>query len=187
MNYFDKSLLSGERIVYRAGLHFMHWLRPLLALVASLALTLRALHAISTGGDGLWGWALLAGGITAICSVCALAAGLVRAVTGELAVTNKRVLIKIGFVFRRSVELNLGKVEGIGVEQSILGRILGYGTIVVTGTGGTPEGYVDVCHPLEFRRQVQERIGQAQVHALAPMLLAQQPDLQALLMQAVRK
>ena len=51
----------------------------------------------------------------------------------------------------------LTKVETIRVDQSILGRVLNYGTIVVTGTGGTNEPFTSIANPLEFRRQVQAR------------------------------
>jgi uncharacterized membrane protein YdbT with pleckstrin-like domain len=70
-------------------------------------------------------------------------------------VTTKRVIIKVGLVRRRSVELLLRQVEAIRVEQGILGRILGYGTIIVGGTGGTAEPFSEIAAPLEFRRQVQ--------------------------------
>jgi len=55
--------------------------------------------------------------------------------TSEFAVTNKRVLIKTGLVRRHSLETLLSKIESIGVAQSILGRILGFGTIVISGNG----------------------------------------------------
>jgi uncharacterized membrane protein YdbT with pleckstrin-like domain len=79
----------------------------------------------------------------------------IRASSSEFAITNKRVLIKVGLVRRHSLELLLQKVEGIGVDQSILGRILGYGTITVSGVGGTKEAFRMISSPLEFRRQVQ--------------------------------
>ncbi len=73
----------------------------------------------------------------------------------EFAITNKRVVIKVGFLRRRTVEMLLMKVEAIEVDQSILGRILNFGTIIVTGTGGTRELFRGISAPLEFRRQVQ--------------------------------
>jgi uncharacterized membrane protein YdbT with pleckstrin-like domain len=76
----------------------------------------------------------------------------------EMAVTNKRLIIKVGFLTKRTVELFLGKVESVGVEQSLLGRVLGYGSLVVRGTGGTNEPFSHVSNPLEFRRQVQHQI-----------------------------
>ena len=81
---------------------------------------------------------------------------LVARATSEFAVTNRRVIIKVGLVSRRTVELNLEKVESIGVEQTILGRILGYGTIVVVGTGGTKEPFPRIADPMGFRRAVNE-------------------------------
>jgi uncharacterized membrane protein YdbT with pleckstrin-like domain len=81
----------------------------------------------------------------------------IRLVTSEFVVTNKRVLIKIGLVRRHTLELLLGKVETIGVEQGVPGRIFNYGTIIVTGTGGTKELFPVIARPLEFRKAVQER------------------------------
>jgi uncharacterized membrane protein YdbT with pleckstrin-like domain len=83
-------------------------------------------------------------------------APLVARATSEFAVTNRRVIIKVGLVSRKTVELNLEKVESIGVEQTILGRILGYGTIVVVGTGGTKEPFARIADPMGFRRAVNE-------------------------------
>lgn len=73
----------------------------------------------------------------------------------EFAITNKRVVIKVGFINRKTLEMVLTKVETIRVDQSILGRVLNFGTIVVTGTGGTNEPFTLIANPLEFRRQVQ--------------------------------
>ena len=83
-------------------------------------------------------------------------APLVARATSEFAVTNRRVVIKVGLVSRKTVELNLEKVESIGVEQSIVGRVLGYGTIVVVGTGGTKEPFRAIADPMAFRRAVNE-------------------------------
>ncbi len=83
-------------------------------------------------------------------------APLVARATSEFAVTNRRVIIKVGLVSRKTVELNLEKVESIGVEQTILGRLLGYGTLVVVGTGGTKEPFQRIADPMAFRRAVNE-------------------------------
>jgi uncharacterized membrane protein YdbT with pleckstrin-like domain len=76
-----------------------------------------------------------------------------------MAVTNRRVLIKTGMVSRRTLDLMLARVESIGVEETAFGRMLGYGSVVVRGTGGTPEPFRRIAHPQEFRRAVQEQIG----------------------------
>ena len=76
--------------------------------------------------------------------------------TSEFAVTTKRVIIKVGLISRRTVELNLQKIESIGVDQTIFGRIFGYGTITVIGTGGTKEPFRGLADPLGFRKAVNE-------------------------------
>lgn len=74
----------------------------------------------------------------------------------EFGITNKRLIIKTGVLSRKTLELNLSKIESVNVNQSILGRILGYGSIGVIGTGGTKEYFVSIKNPLEFRRKFQE-------------------------------
>jgi uncharacterized membrane protein YdbT with pleckstrin-like domain len=76
----------------------------------------------------------------------------------EMTVTNKRVFVKVGLAARRTVELLLSRVESIGVEESVMGRMLGFGRVIVHGTGGTPEVFNGIAHPLEFRTQVQQQI-----------------------------
>lgn len=80
----------------------------------------------------------------------------IRRATSEFAITNKRIIIKIGLISRRTLEMNLSKIESVNVNQSILARLLGYGTIVVIGTGGTREVFYDIAKPLMFRRKFQE-------------------------------
>jgi uncharacterized membrane protein YdbT with pleckstrin-like domain len=74
----------------------------------------------------------------------------------EFGITNKRLIIKTGIFSRKTLELNLSKIESVNVNQSILGRILGYGSIGVIGTGGTKEYFISIKNPLEFRRKFQE-------------------------------
>jgi uncharacterized membrane protein YdbT with pleckstrin-like domain len=78
--------------------------------------------------------------------------------TSEYAETDKRVLVKFGVIKRRSLELLLNKIEGISVNQGLLGRGLGYGTIVVNGSGGTKEPFHSIREPFEFRKQVQAQV-----------------------------
>ena len=57
----------------------------------------------------------------------------------------------------RELDGNVVHQPAVRVDQGLLGRLLGYGTIVVTGTGGTNEPFASIANPLEFRRQVQIR------------------------------
>ena len=76
--------------------------------------------------------------------------------TDEFAITNKRIIIKTGLIRRDTFEMNLSKIESISVDQSILGRIFGYGTVKIGGTGGTKHVFYKIRKPLEFRKKFQE-------------------------------
>jgi uncharacterized membrane protein YdbT with pleckstrin-like domain len=155
MGYVEQNLMAGEEVIYRAKLHWKVFLLPIiLLLVGVLILWLdrssNDTQVLCCGGG--WGaLVLLAGLIVGLLAT-------ISYTTSEFALTDKRVLVKVGFVKRHSLELLLTKIEGIGVDQGILGRILGYGTIVVAGTGGTKEPFKNIADPLEFRRQVQSQI-----------------------------
>ncbi len=83
-------------------------------------------------------------------------APLIDKATDEFALTNKRVIIKTGFISRKTFEMNHSKIESVNVDQGILGRILGYGTIRIVGSGGTKEVFPKIKNPLEFRKKFQE-------------------------------
>ena len=76
--------------------------------------------------------------------------------TDEFAITNKRVIIKTGLISRRTFEMNHSKIESVNVDQGIIGRMLGYGTIRIVGSGGTKETFSKILNPLEFRKKFQE-------------------------------
>src|SRR6202035_1507431 len=142
MGYVESNLLPSEQITYRAKLHWIIYALPVIVFLIAIAVAL---------GGGGW----IAGMAIGIVGFVLLLPRWMKASSSEFAITNKRVLIKVGLIRRHSLELLLQKVEGIGVDQGVLGRILGYGTITVSGVGGTKETFKMVSNPLEFRRQVQ--------------------------------
>ena len=162
MSYAEKHLIAGETVHYETRLHWIvmvgHALiAAVLTLVGAVALLVPAssLNSATTTYSGGLRWAGIG---------CLLAAaiffgiGLVRRNATEMAVTNKRVIVKSGLADRRTIELLLQRIESIAVEEPALGRILGYGTVIVRGTGGTPEVFPQIARPLEFREQVQRQI-----------------------------
>lgn len=92
--------------------------------------------------------------ITVVIGVVFWLAAFLRYISVEMAVTNKRVIAKTGFITRRTVELNLAKVESIQVEQGLLGRLFNYGTIVVAGAGTPQAPVAGITDPLKFRAAV---------------------------------
>ena len=141
MGYVDSNLLPNENVTYRARLHRIVYLFPVCVIIVAIAVAI-------AGGP----WIALGVGLIGL---VLLVPPWIRSISSEFVVTNKRVLIKVGLIRRHSLELLLQKVEGIGVDQSVLGRVLGYGTITVSGVGGTKESFRMISDPLEFRRQVQ--------------------------------
>jgi len=149
MSYIEKNLMNGESIFYRSKLHWVIFIWPVIWLTV-------AIFFFSNGGDAA------AGGLFVLIAIVAGIASFINFKTSEFGVTNKRVIVKVGFIRRNSLEVLLNKVEGIQVNQGILGRILGFGSITVSGTGGTKDPFHKIDAPLEFRRKVQEQIAAVQ-------------------------
>ncbi len=78
--------------------------------------------------------------------------------TTEMVVTNRRIVIKRGWLSRRTAELRLSTVESIGVHQGPLARMFGYGSVTLVGSGGTPQKFGFIANPLAFRRAITEAL-----------------------------
>jgi len=154
MSYVQKNLIPGETLVYLTGVHWSVLFWPFVLIVAAIGGGVYILLQNFIGKVEL-GTLLIAGAC-----VFALYVVMKRNAT-EIAVTNRRVIIKTGMAARRSLEIMLPKVESIGVDEPTLGRLLGYGSVVIHGTGGTPEPFHRIAHPSLFRQRVQEQIDKA--------------------------
>jgi uncharacterized membrane protein YdbT with pleckstrin-like domain len=150
MSYLDDHLLDDEHIVYRARLHWSIFASSILVVLLGIALGI----VLRIYQPEYWYLGLVLVGIGLLFAI----GPAIRYNSSEYAVTDKRVLAKHGFIQRDSIETLLTKIEAISVDQGILGRILGFGTIVITGTGGTEEAFPRISAPLEFRRQIQGQI-----------------------------
>lgn len=81
-----------------------------------------------------------------------LASAFIQFKTTELAITKRRIIVKHGFIRRRTIEMNLNKVESIQVDQGVWGRMLDFGTLAISG-GGLPQATVDgISEPMKFRK-----------------------------------
>jgi uncharacterized membrane protein YdbT with pleckstrin-like domain len=151
--YVHSVLQPGETVKAVGRLHWVNYLKAfVVAAAAGLLLLYGAEEATKVGRSANYiGWLLLA-----VAAVTLLAAWFRRQMT-ELSVTNHRVIYKTGFVRRHTVEMNMDKVETVNVDQSIWGRILGYGTIHVLGTGQGIEGLSRIAHPLAVRNAITAR------------------------------
>jgi uncharacterized membrane protein YdbT with pleckstrin-like domain len=147
LSYIDNNLMNGEEVIYRAKLHWIVFFWPVVILAVAIVF-------FSSGRAedvGMGGTFLLVSMVLGLLSF-------INYKTSEFGVTNKRVIAKFGFIRRNSLEVLLNKVEGVQVNQGILGRILGYGSVAVSGTGGTRDPFPRISDPLKLRMRVQEQI-----------------------------
>jgi uncharacterized membrane protein YdbT with pleckstrin-like domain len=178
MSYVDRNLVPGETLLYRTRHHWFVLLGPLLGglllLVLGAALLVEAIALRDSAGLVVGNSTIspkmmaITGAVLVLAAIVTFSYGVAKRNATEMAVTNRRVLIKTGIGSRRTLDLMLSRVESIGVEETAMGRMLGYGSVVVRGTGGTPEPFMMIAHPQDFRRAVQQQIG-------APTSPASQP------------
>ncbi len=167
MGYVEQNLLPGERVIARAIPHWGVFVGPVVTLLTGLTLglclslpALAAVGATETADEA----SVMAAGALFSGLFCFAPFGLVGvlSLTGvalsyfstEFAVTDRRGIAKTGFIQRRSLEVMLNKVESIGVHQGLVGRLLDFGTIVVSGSGGTRQGFPNIARPLVLRRAI---------------------------------
>lgn len=156
MSYIQKILQPNERILYRASIHWVVYLRSAIFLVLGCAV----IAAWFMYQQQLVDQPFLSGSIIGVALLLFVVSGyaflmaLIERHSTELVITNLRVVAKIGFIRRRTWEINAAKVEGVEVDQSILGRILNFGTVTVKGTGGGTAPIRNIDDPIAFRAQV---------------------------------
>ncbi len=80
---------------------------------------------------------------------------IVRHLTSEMAITNKRFVAKSGFLSRKVVEIPLQQIESIEVTQGFIERLDKAGSICVQGTGGKAETFKRIRYPMEFKKAYQ--------------------------------
>jgi len=166
MTYLYEGLMPGEKIVFRTTLHWINIFWALFTLAVFTALFAlaaiyanysyaKAPNAEQTGGI-IFAALILA--FIALIAFFSLVGAAVSYATTEFGVTNERVLMKTGLLRRRSLEIVISQVEGVSVDQGLFGRILGYGNIVITGSGGTKQSFSTMSNPFEFRKSLMEQL-----------------------------
>lgn len=158
--YIKETLLKDEKLVYFTRPHGIIYAPGVLALIVAILFYEFGPSCFLLCLD-LWRDYYL----YEICGFTALVIGIYWVVlayisyrTSEYGVTNKRVIMKKGWIRRSSLEVFLRRLEGVDINQTILGRILNYGTLVITGMGGSHNFYTNVPKPLEFRRYIQRQV-----------------------------
>jgi hypothetical protein len=151
MGYAEKVLQPGETIAYRARLHWIIYFVGMVLIVVAIAL---ALGAVALKQDTIRIGLMLSAVIALFLGLFQIVRAWIVAANTEIIVTSRRVIYKTGFVSRNTVEMNLDKVESVLVQQSILGRMLDFGTVIIRGVGAGLEPVDNIAAPLELHRHV---------------------------------
>jgi uncharacterized membrane protein YdbT with pleckstrin-like domain len=151
--YVRRALQPNERLLYAARLHWRIYVPCVLLLLIGAAFAVAARSFPDRRPEiGLACW--IVAGMFLLLALSAGARAWVRRVTTEFAITDYRVIYKTGLMRRHTLEMNRAKIDMVDVDQTILGRILGYGTVIVRGTGGSLEAIRDIANPLVFRSYI---------------------------------
>lgn len=135
MSYIDSNLVGNEAVLYRGQVTLWAWLPWL-----------------------IWGVIL---GVTTIVGFLLIPLGYLIIRSNEAGVTNKRLIAKSGLIRRDTVEIPIKKVSSLQVKQGIIGRMLGYGTLIISDVGAAHAPIRYIREPLKFRQrffEVQEKL-----------------------------
>ncbi len=161
MGYVTNNLMPDERVLHVWKIHWFVFVSGIFMFLTAIALFgVTAQPEINQEEGTMYAFF---GAIAFILSMISLIKAFIFKISTELAITSKRVIAKVGFISRNTIELNHKKVESFIVDQSIFGRIFGFGTIVVCGTGGGKTPIPNIDNPLEFRRQAMKVADEAEI------------------------
>jgi hypothetical protein len=147
-SYTAATLQPDERPLHQTTIHWMALSGSVIGAVLSLIIIV-PIAMFASWRDFYWAWLLL------VVPAGILLSAAVTVKTSELVITDRRVLIKVGFIQRHTFEMFISKIESVAVFQSMLGRLFNYGTVEIRGTGGSSESFATIAAPLPFRDAIQ--------------------------------
>lgn len=160
MSYIDETLMQDERVLYRTKPHWIIF-TPAMGWIFLALLIFSLGPQYDFGNFVIYNDHTVSSILGSIAVFIGIVSGLFSFITyqtSEFGITNRRILMKVGFISRLSLEILLQKVESIQVYQTIPGRILNYGSIIISGTGGSKDPFPNIADPLAFRKYAQEQL-----------------------------
>lgn len=149
MGYVASVLRPDEKLTYETALSWAMYIPGLIALAAAVIV-----YFVAKAFALPWYWSEIVGGVLALGAIYMLAREWFERWTTEIAITNKRIILKRGFIRRDTVEMSIDRVESVDVKQSLLGRVFDYGDVIVRGTGTGMAPIRKIDSPLKFRSHV---------------------------------
>lgn len=153
MSYVNSNLQADERVLDRTT---VHWIVYMPGLVTLLFAPILFAYCYRIDPDPAGNWRYFVGPelFLAMIGAYLLIRAAITQFTTEVAITDRRIIYKTGLLSRRTLEMNIDKVESVDINQSIVGQFLDYGTIVVRGVGTGMEPLDSIEAPIKFRDSV---------------------------------
>ena len=163
-SYIEKILLPDEQVFYAGTLHWIVFIPGLFITAGGglFAIYMPRLFSMFLGDEfarNVHYLTAAAAAVILLCGLIILIGAYIRQNTTELAITNRRIIAKYGFISRATFEIMISRITGCNFDQTILGRILGYGTIIVHGAGGDISPFDVVSDPQGFHKALISVLG----------------------------
>ena len=171
MSYIQDNLMPNEKVLFTARIHPAVFLPCVVSFIFTILVFIYGFSQAATisttsappptiiEAKTIAGMFLLCfSGFLFLYSILLGLQALVIMFATEFGVTNRRVIAKTGFIRRHTLEMLLPKIESVAVRQNILGRLLDFGTMTVTGTGGTKESFRAIVEPVVVRKKISQII-----------------------------
>jgi uncharacterized membrane protein YdbT with pleckstrin-like domain len=168
--FINEKLAQNEYVVGETVVHWSIFVSPIFVILFGLIFSLVAgdlvVFILKSFNPDFFGdktqtvvlYAKKAGALIIVIGVLSTAWAWLKRATSEFAVTNKRIFVKTGVISRFSFNINLGKVESLQIEQSVVERIIGSGKMAIIGSGSTPQIFKNINSPFDFQMAVNEAL-----------------------------
>ena len=193
MSYIKNNLMQDEKVIYKTGLHPLIFRKSIFLGIISMLFYIAGAKSVAIL-DWLYDFLIskapktvpfvgmiignyektrivvqFLGIVVLVMSFMEFVSAMIKITTTEFGITNKRIIAKTGLFRRKSIEILLTKIEGIDVNQGVLGRLWGifgidYGSIDIKGVGGTDDPVHYIRNPFEFRMKIQEQISKGETN-----------------------
>ena len=136
MSYVSTTLSQGEAVTHSTNIHWASCAMPFILLLISLSIA----------------------PLLSLLFFCIIVVRIIDILTTEIAITNRKLVVKQGLIMRNTIEQQLNKIDSVQVAQGLIGRILGYGTLTIHGSGLSTSALKRIAHPIIFRKNLQTSI-----------------------------
>lgn len=135
---------TDNNLVYKARLHWILFTWPVLTFAIGAYISMHFMQ-LYKAGLAIMGFAVFWEAVVWLTYQCSY-----------LIIKKKQIILCTGIFVRQTLDISLTKIESVDIRQSLLGSIFHYGSLVITGTGGTKQYINYLNKPLTCRRYIEQ-------------------------------